>query len=52
LPAYLTLARVPLYKGANRISLGQSGGGVPVIDITVSPKHSKYYYQSVRAVSP
>ncbi len=47
LPAYLTLVRVPLRKGLNRIDLGQEGG-MPVLEITVTPEHPRYYYQSVR----
>ena len=48
LPAYLTLVRSPLRKGSNRIDLGRGGGGMPVLDIVVSPKHPRYYYQSIR----
>lgn len=48
LPAYLTLARVPLTKGSNRIDLGRGGGGMPVLDVVVSPGHPRYYYRSVR----
>ncbi|MFZ2630670.1 MAG: hypothetical protein WA081_05475 [Desulfosalsimonadaceae bacterium] len=48
LPAYLTLVRSPLRKGSNRIDLGRGGGGMPVLEIVVSPKHPRYYYQSIR----
>jgi len=51
LPAYLTLVRVPLVKGSNRIDLGQGGGGMPALEIAVCPEHPKYYYQSIRNVS-
>jgi len=47
LPAYLTLVRIPLRKGNNRIDLNQ-GGGQLIPEIVVTPEHSRYYYQSIR----
>lgn len=46
LPAYLTLARVPLREGFNRID---PGGGMPALDITVGPKPPRYFYRSLRS---
>jgi len=48
LPAYLTLARLPLRKGKNRIDPGE--GGMPPLEVDVTPNHPRYYYQTVRDV--